>query len=117
MGVVTTNARFCGRYFSAVAAGVVGDATVCSRQRPFMLGVHTDSFEGAQDMGAGGTGAGAAAAKYGMAPLGTIGFSLGYQLVACQRLRFVSNHSNHFNELYIFVCCFRIELSNKSIAN
>jgi len=96
--VFTSNARFCGRYFNAGAAGVVGDATICSRQRPFMLGVHTDSFEAAQDMGAdgakadvsefgdggaAGTGAGAAAAKYGMAPLGTIGFSLGYQLVAC----------------------------------
>merc|ERR1712156_514635 len=77
---------------------VSGAPQICGPNTGQHIILDTDSFEAAQDMGAdgakadvsefgdggaAGTGAGAAAAKYGMAPLGTIGFSLGYQLVAC----------------------------------
>merc|ERR1711988_631750 len=68
--------KYCGRYLSDDAAGMVGDENICSRRTPFILGVHFDGFEAAAADGAG-------ADAYAMGPLGTIGFSLTYTMRAC----------------------------------
>lgn len=79
--------RFCGRYLSGVAAGVVASVAVCTR-RSFQLGVHFDNFEAAglvNDAAKNEAFDGAknnAAADYGM-PTGTIGFQLRFNQVAC----------------------------------
>jgi len=81
--------NFCGRYFNAVDALDL-DGTICSRVAPFKLGVNFDEFE--QTDVAGATAAGAAdmqetstTAVGGviMEPLGTSGFSLGFEQRAC----------------------------------
>merc|ERR1712117_580829 len=80
--------KYCGRYLSDDAAGMVGDENICSRRTPFILGVHFDGFEAAAaagvamaNMNEAADGAGADA--YAMGPLGTIGFSLTYTMRAC----------------------------------
>merc|ERR1719270_92221 len=77
--------KFCGRYLSTNGAGNQGDESVCSRATPFKLSVSFDNFEAA------GTTADAAAAAMAKTqeasgtaanannPLGTSGFSLGFQ--------------------------------------
>jgi len=80
---------FCGRYLNDAALGAAADISVCSRVTPFKLGVRFDGQEA--------TGAAAAAAAPLMEnlqeasgtaaavtnPLGTSGFSLGFQQFAC----------------------------------
>jgi len=80
--------KYCGRYLSDDAAGMVGDENICSRRTPFILGVHFDGFEAAAaagnnmaDMNEAADGGGNDA--YAMGPLGTIGFSLTYTMRAC----------------------------------
>jgi len=75
---------FCGRFLNNVAMQSV-DVTICSRATPFRLGVHFDGSEtaaaaaGAKDMvktqEASSTAAGS--------PIGTQGFSLGFEQIAC----------------------------------
>merc|ERR1712117_54265 len=80
--------KYCGRYLSDDAAGMVGDENICSRRTPFILGVHFDGFEAAvaagnnmANMNEAADGGGNDA--YAMGPLGTIGFSLTYTMRAC----------------------------------
>merc|ERR1711936_343591 len=77
---------FCGRFLND-GAMQMADITVCSRTTPFRLGVHFDGTEvataaavpGAKDMvniqEASSTAAGS--------PIGTQGFSLGFEQIAC----------------------------------
>lgn len=83
--------HFCGRYFNADAAGADIDGTICSRVAPFKLGVNFDEFEQTSDA-AGATAVDAAnvqetstAETNGVIdePLGTSGFSLGFEQRAC----------------------------------
>jgi len=78
--------RFCGRFLNANNNGANTDTTICSRVAPFQLSVHTDGIEAAANNGA------AQAATNELAdgtagtlagPLGTIGFQLFFQQVAC----------------------------------
>jgi len=79
-------ARFCGRFLNDAAAGAQGDVTICSNRTPFQLSVHTDGIEAAADTGAQ---AGKNELADGSAdatlngPLGTNGFQLVFQQVAC----------------------------------
>jgi len=78
---------FCGRYLAAGAAADA-DASVCSRVTPFKLGVRFDNFEAAgttgdaaaADMAATQEASGTVADN---SPLGTSGFSLGFQQFTC----------------------------------
>jgi len=75
--------KFCGRYLFAGASDDV-DGSVCSRVTPFKLGVRFDNFEGTGaaegvDLQAANEASGADATE----PLGTTGFSLGFQQFTC----------------------------------
>jgi len=85
------NSNFCGRYFNAADA-MDFDATICSRVAPFKLGVNFDGFEqtaaAVGDAMAGKaniqeTSTTAAVAGVIDEPLGTSGFSLGFEQRAC----------------------------------
>jgi len=77
---------FCGRFLNT-ATGTQFDATVCTRATNFRLGVNFDSFEAVSGPGknmentdeASGQVSGTALE----APLGTQGFSLGFQQMTC----------------------------------
>lgn len=82
--------RFCGRFLNAATAGAQADVTICSRIVPFQLGVHTDGIEAASANGAAKADQneladGAAGTLAG--PLGTIGFKLFFQQVACAQFK------------------------------
>merc|ERR1719230_639482 len=79
--------RFCGRYFSAAAAGNAGDESVCSRVTPFKLGVRFDDYEAtggaAGQAGTANTQEASGTAANANNPLGVSGFSLGFQQFTC----------------------------------
>jgi len=77
---------FCGRFLNAAAAAMT-DETICSRVTPFRLGVF---FDGTESTGAAGDAGAADAADTQEAsgtaagsPIGTQGFSLGFEQIAC----------------------------------
>jgi len=92
MATVTTlgGNDFCGRYFNAAAAGAgaASDGSICTRTRPFRLGVRfgatevaaTTAGEDAVAMMTLNEASGNAANED---PLGTQGFSLGFEQFAC----------------------------------
>jgi len=86
--VITTqelgNDLFCGRFLNN-GAMQSEDITICSRVTPFRLGVHFDGFEVA-DANAGGkanTNVQEASSTNAGSPIGTQGFSLGFEQIAC----------------------------------
>jgi len=83
--VVQGNDKFCGRFFSATAAGGTADTTICSRVTPFKLSVFTDDDEahGVSAVAMASKNEASAGVAGGTEPLGTMGFSLGFTQVAC----------------------------------
>jgi len=80
--------RFCGRYFNAAVAGSSTDASVCSSTRPFKMTVVTDGSERAATAAAvatqtGNEGGIGDAAFSATENLGTMGFSLTFNQIAC----------------------------------
>merc|ERR1712156_1401115 len=81
--------KFCGRYLAAtdsvVANSAEADETVCSRVTPFKLGVRFDNYEATGDnaVQAGKQGEQEASGATANEPLGTTGFSLGFQQFTC----------------------------------
>jgi len=78
---------FCGRYLAAGAAAAA-DGSVCSRVTPFKLGVRFDDHEATATGAAGEDGKEAKQEASGTAaavtnPLGTSGFSLGFEQFTC----------------------------------
>jgi len=81
------NDLFCGRFLQANAA-TMSDETICSRVTPFRLGVF---FDGTESTGAAGDAAAvamtdtqeASATAANSSPIGTQGFSLGFEQIAC----------------------------------
>lgn len=78
---------FCGRYFNA-ATDQTADGTICTRTRPFRLGVRFGATEVAataagQDTVAMANVNEASGATENDSPLGTQGFSLGFEQFAC----------------------------------
>jgi len=80
------NDLFCGRFLNAIA-DTMTDVTICSRVTPFRLGVF---FDGLETTDAAGTAAAAdmvqkqeASGTAAGSPLGTQGFSLGFEQIAC----------------------------------
>jgi len=86
-GVAQGNNKFCGRYLAGATAALL-DGTVCSRVTPFTLSVFTDATEAHGADGAAmelineASGV-VAAAPMGASPLGTTGFSLGFNQINC----------------------------------
>jgi len=78
--------KFCGRYLAAGAAAA-GDTSVCSRVTPFKLGVRFDDFEATGGAAGAVANADTQEASGPVAnsnnPLGTSGFSLGFQQLTC----------------------------------
>jgi len=79
---------FCGRYLNTAGGGGEADETVCSRVTPFKLGVRFDNYEATGAAGvAGAVGQEstqeASGVANGLEPLGTTGFSLGFQQFTC----------------------------------
>jgi len=79
---------FCGRYLGVNAAA--GDGSICSRVTPFKLGVRFDDFEAtgttAGDAGQAGKAdmqEASGTAANANNPLGTSGFSLGFEQLTC----------------------------------
>jgi len=80
------NDLFCGRFLNA--ADQMTDETICSRVTPFRLGVF---FDGTESTGAAGDAAAvamtdtqeASATAANSSPIGTQGFSLGFEQIAC----------------------------------
>jgi len=89
MATVGANAigedKFCGRYLNTDPAGGEADETVCSRVTPFKLGVRFDNYEATGDnaVQAGKQGEQEASGATANEPLGTTGFSLGFQQFTC----------------------------------
>jgi len=95
-GILNTNAVvanaigediFCGRYLNGADAQET-DGSVCSRVTPFKLGVRFDDFEATDGDTANAAGAADMQEASGTAansnnPLGTSGFSLGFQQLTC----------------------------------
>jgi len=80
------NDIFCGRFLNA--ADQMADETICSRVTPFRLGVFFDGFETTDDAGVAGAVAmakkqEASATAANSSPIGTQGFSLGFEQIAC----------------------------------
>merc|ERR1739848_360151 len=80
-GLVGVN-KFCGRYLNA--DGGQFDGTVCSRITPFSLSVITNGNEVLTDaVAAGAADANEASAAAANTPTATMGFSLGFNQIAC----------------------------------
>merc|ERR1719281_2026455 len=80
---------FCGRFLNEADAGAATDGSICSRVTPFKLGVRFDDFETTSAAGTAGA-AGAIDTQEASGvdgntnnPLGTSGFSLGFQQFTC----------------------------------
>jgi len=86
IATITIPSRFCGNYFNAAAAGSSSDMTVCTRHLPFRMRVVFDDSEiagvaAAVRMAAGNEGS--SDATPATTPVGTDGFSLTYNQIAC----------------------------------
>merc|ERR1712187_321784 len=80
--------KFCGRYLNVVDDDTgTADQTVCSRVTPFKLGVRFDNYEATGAAGdavqAGEQETQEASGATANEPLGTSGFSLGFQQFTC----------------------------------
>jgi len=77
--------KFCGRFFNELAAGAFVDTTICSRVTPFKISVFTDGIEkhAADAAVMAAKNEASAGVAGGTEPLGTMGFSLGFQQVMC----------------------------------
>merc|ERR1711997_1015611 len=77
--------KYCGRYLNAQAE--TADLTVCTQVTPFRLSVFTDNIEVVAAVAAnavvGKSGVNEAAAGAADLPTGTMGFSLGFNQIAC----------------------------------